>query len=257
MIDDAAVWADGAQWKDGARTHTVEAAEFCRIPRNALVLDIGCGVCGPARLLVDSFEARVRGVAKHSAMLETARHLNRAQTRWRDSIEIVERDCQLPFPWSGFDVAWSMNMLYQVPDHMAVWRNVHDALKAGGLLFLEDWMLTERAPASAGGAMQQHFGDGYLARLPRLFEQLDECGLTVVDEQDLSAVGRTHMRSHFRREFDRCFRPLVEQAFPAPPHSGQASGAQMSDEWLAAVEHTIGLYERDELRYLRVLARRR
>jgi SAM-dependent methyltransferase len=253
MVDDADVWADGRRWKEGAVRHTLEAARFAKLERGERVLDIGCGVGGPARTLVDRYGVEVLAVSTNAQMVASAVRLNEEAARWRERIRVLRHDCQQPYPASDLDLAWSMNMLYQVPDHGAMLACAHRALAPGGRLMVEDWMLTTDATAADVEVMQEHFGKpGYelnVARETVLDGQLAERGFTIGGIQDLGHIGRTHLAKYFRREFDRVVRPELEADFGA-------EGSRWADEWGAGIDATIRLYARGALTYRRVLARR-
>jgi cyclopropane fatty-acyl-phospholipid synthase-like methyltransferase len=252
MVDDEAMWADGHRWRDGALKHTLQAAALLRLGSGPHVLDIGCGVGGPARTLVDVYGATVYGVTIHEAMLATARRVNATREPWSRSITVAKHDAQRPYDRDGFTVGWSMNMLYQVPDKAALLRNAQAALAPGALLLLEDWLLTDRGTDKTVAAFSRHF-DEHLWKASEVGPLLEATGYDLVETQDLGEIGRTHMARHFSEQFNRCFRPRIEADFPGAPRSGR----QMCDEWIDAVETTIEMYRRRELTYSRVIARRR
>jgi cyclopropane fatty-acyl-phospholipid synthase-like methyltransferase len=253
MVDDADVWADGRRWKEGAVRHTLEAAQFAKVAPGERVLDIGCGIAGPARTLVDQFAVEVLGVSTNARMVKSAQELNHRKASWSERIRIIYHDCQQPYPDRDLDLGWSMNMLYQVPDHAAMLACARQALAPSGRLMVEDWMLTETAVAADREEMQAQFGHpGYelnVARTTEFDRQLAEQQFTIERIQDLGHVGRTYLARHFKREFDRVVRPELEADFGA-------QGRRWADEWTAAVDATIRLYQSGALTYRRVLARR-
>jgi cyclopropane fatty-acyl-phospholipid synthase-like methyltransferase len=253
MVDDADVWADGRRWEEGAVRHTLEAARFARLAPGERVLDIGCGLAGPARTLVDHYGVEVLGVSTSARMVTSAVRLNQPAARWRESIRILCHDCQQPYPVHDLDLAWSMNMLYQVPDQGAMFACAREALAPRGRLMVEDWMLTTTATAADADEMQEHFGKpGYelnVTRVTMLDRRLVEQGFAIEGLQDLGHIGRTHLAKYFRREFDRVVRPELDADFGP-------EGRRWADEWSVAVDATIRLYARGALTYRRVLARR-
>jgi cyclopropane fatty-acyl-phospholipid synthase-like methyltransferase len=253
MVADEALWRDGHRWGEAARVHTVEAARFARLRRGETVLDIGCGTGGPARTLVDELDASVYGVALDPQMVRTGMRHNSEEARWTDRIELVVHDCQQPYARTGFDLAWSMNMLYQVLDHQAMLTCAHEALRGRGRLFVEDWMLTPRVTCDDVEALEHNFGaPGYQLNFARVVEYeqaLTAAGFRIESWSDLAPGCSEHMARHFEPEFNRCFRPQL--VADDPQHGGESA-----DQFVAAVKTTIRLYESGALGYMRVLAGR-
>ena len=245
MVDDKELWATG-RWQEAAQLHVLEAARFARVERAERILDIGAGIGGPARLLVDEYGASVYAVTNAPNMVASARRLNAENPRWESAIEIVEHDCQRPYARGQFDCAMSLNMWYQVPDKRALLENAHEALRPGGRILIEDWALTEVATNGDAEALGEHFAPGQFVReadVPTLF---DDAGFRVVGRQDLSHVGRTHMRRWFQPVFDEQIRPRIERDWPE-------WGSALADDFAAAVETCVRLYGDEKLRYLRTL----
>jgi cyclopropane fatty-acyl-phospholipid synthase-like methyltransferase len=247
MVDSAELWADAARWPEAAREHTRAAARALGLEVGQRVLDIGCGIAGPARQLVDEFGVDVYGVANSENMLATARELNHAEARWRDGIEVEFHDCQEPYERDGFDAAWSMNMIYRVPDKVALVANAAAALAPGGRVMLEDWMFTEKATAEDRELMDLHFHGILIATVEEVERLFADHGFQLKVNHDLSEVGRTHMRDHFHDQFDSVVRPRLEADFPDPPMNGR----QMADEWAEAMAAQIDMYVSRTLAYRR------
>jgi cyclopropane fatty-acyl-phospholipid synthase-like methyltransferase len=251
MVDDESVWADAEQWRQGAVRHTREAAELVGLHGGERVLDIGCGVGGPARTLVDEFGVTVYGIGNSMPMIRTARAINATHERWARSIAVEFHDCQEPCPRGDFDVAWSLNMAYAVPDKRALLRNAAAALRPRGRLMLDDWMFTGSATDADRLEMDRHYTNGSaLIRASDLTNLLASTGFQVVDLVDLARVGRTHLARHAVEEFNRSVRPRLEADFPGRPLSGK----QMADEWAAALELQARLYREGKMTYRRVAA---
>lgn len=253
MIDDAECWRDASKWPEAAAEHTRAAARMLNLQPGERVLDIGCGIGGPARLLVDEFNVEVYGVANSSPMIRTASKINEKRLSWRENIEVALHDCQNPYSRRNFDVAWSMNMLYVVADKDAMLVNIRDALRPGGRLLIEDWMLTDHATDTDRIALRGHFIADTFAEVNSFTAMLEQHGLRIVAHEDLGYIGRTHLAAYHHDAFNSYVRPQLEADFPAPPGKG-TSGKQMADEWIAGIDETIRLYRAEKLTYLRLLA---
>jgi cyclopropane fatty-acyl-phospholipid synthase-like methyltransferase len=247
MIDDEGVWADGRRWVEGAVEHTRAAARFARVQPGERVLDIGCGVGGPARTLATEFGTTVYAISNVPHMLETARE--RTDAALADAVEFELHDCEVPYVRSGFDLAWSMNMIYHVADKPAMLRNAYDALRPGGRLMIEDWMLTPLATEADVMELEYHFESGAYARVDELVRELLAAQFTLTAVEDLGHVGRTHMARHFEPQMNDYFRPQVVA-------EDEEWGNATVDDFIEAVAATIRMYEARSMTYVRLLATR-
>jgi cyclopropane fatty-acyl-phospholipid synthase-like methyltransferase len=250
MIDDERAWADGRRWAKAATEHTRAAARFSGLRPGDSVLDIGCGIGGPARTLVRDFGATVYSISTEPSMLDSARRLNQADPRFTDAIDLEEHDCQEPYARSGFDLAWSMNMIYHVPDKEALLRCAREALRPGGRIMIEDWMLTPVATREDRIELEHHFGSAAHARVDDLVAKLLSARFDLTAVADLGHVGRTHMAKHFASQMNDYFRPQL-----VADH-GEEHGSSMAEEFVEAISATIRMYGERRMTYLRVLATR-
>jgi SAM-dependent methyltransferase len=249
MVDDEAMWADGRRWVEGAVEHTRAAARFSGVQPRERVLDIGCGIGGPARTLATEFGADVYAISDEKHMLDTARRLNEENTRAREAIELAHHDCQLPYVESGFDLAWSMNMIYHVPDKRAMLRCAYDALRPGGRLMVEDWMLTPRATEQDVSELEHHFKARHFARVDQLIAEILATGYDLAALEDLGHVGRTHMANYSTAQMREYFTPLL-----VADHGEY--GSSMAEDFIAGVSVAVRMYRDRRMTYLRQLATR-
>lgn len=98
------------------------------------ILDIGCGIGGPARWIAARYGCHVTGVDMTEAFCEAARELN-AATGLQDRVRIVQGDATaLPLPDAVFDRALTHNVVMNVKDIGAFYREANRVLRPGGRL---------------------------------------------------------------------------------------------------------------------------
>jgi sarcosine/dimethylglycine N-methyltransferase len=100
------------------------------------ILDIGCGIGGPARWIAHTFGCRVTGIDLTPEFCAAARELNDI-TGTSDRVTILEGSAlALPLPDVTFDRAYSQNVLMNIKDKAGVYGEAFRVLKPGGLLLL-------------------------------------------------------------------------------------------------------------------------
>jgi SAM-dependent methyltransferase len=260
MVADAAMWADGGRWWHGSAQHTLHIGALAELRPGDTVLDVGGGVGGPARLLADHYAVAVTSVTNSEVHAQTSRRLNQARPVGQGSVRVVVADCQRSLPDGPFDAAVSINMLYQVSDHRAMFGQVLDRLAAGGRFVLDDWMLTPLATAADVGELARHFEFPHFARTNEVEADLMTVGFPPAETtQDLGHVGRGPMVEHFERQMQTYFAPIVIADWPGDPAAlpgRPAYGQMMLDEFTAAVNLTLALYRSNRMTYRRLLVRK-
>lgn len=115
---------------------TREIAELLAIAAGDHLLDIGCGIGGPARWIARRYDCRVSGIDLTPEFCAAAQRLTElcAMTD-RVSIE-VGNALDLAFADQSFDRAYAQNVLMNIADKAAFAREAFRVLKPGGRLVL-------------------------------------------------------------------------------------------------------------------------
>ncbi len=100
------------------------------------LLDIGCGIGGPARWIAAKYGCHVTGVDLTAEFCEAARELN-ALTGLVNRVPILHGSAlSLPVPDHSFDRAYSQAALMNISDKRGAFREAFRALRPGGSLAL-------------------------------------------------------------------------------------------------------------------------
>jgi ubiquinone/menaquinone biosynthesis C-methylase UbiE len=128
---------------------TEELAAMLQPKASDHLLDIGCGIGGPARWIAAKYGCRVTGVDLTPEFCEAARELN-TLTGLSDRVQILHASAlSPPVPDNSFDGAYSQAALMNIADKQGVFREAFRVLRRGGSLAL--------SLAGAGSAGEPHY----------------------------------------------------------------------------------------------------
>ena len=117
---------------------TVELADRLPIEAGQHILDIGCGLGGPARYMAKRFRCKVSGIDITTPFVEAADKLT-ALLGMQGQVSIRLGDGQrLPYPDSHFDGAYTQHVTMNVADRPAFFAEAYRVLKPGGFFALTE-----------------------------------------------------------------------------------------------------------------------
>lgn len=137
---DPDVLAAADQLHIGGTDATQSVAEGAGLHAGMRVLDVGCGIGGPARFLAHHLGVSVQGVDLTPESVRTAESLTR-----RSGLEglvqfSVASALKLPFDDGTFDAATMLHVGMNIPDKAGAFREIHRVLKPAGIFALYDIM---------------------------------------------------------------------------------------------------------------------
>ncbi|HVC56085.1 MAG TPA: class I SAM-dependent methyltransferase [Stellaceae bacterium] len=110
------------------------------------ILDIGSGIGGPARWIAARCGCHVTGVDLTPEFCEAATALN-AACGLADRVTILQGSAlDLPLPDAAFNRAYSQNVVMNIADKLAFYREAFRVLRPGGLLALANACAGEAGP---------------------------------------------------------------------------------------------------------------
>mgnify|MGYP003700615903 FL=1 len=137
------------QFHSRGREATVELAQLLSPQRGQLLLDLGCGIGGPARWLARERGCQVVGLDLTEVYCRTARELSARVKLDRQTRFLCADALHLPFAEATFELVWTQHAAMNIADKARLYREVARVLKPGGRFGLYDVM--------AGPAGSPHF----------------------------------------------------------------------------------------------------
>jgi SAM-dependent methyltransferase len=117
---------------------TVELADRLGIKPGQHILDIGCGIGGPARYIAKRFQCNVSGIDITEPFVEAANRLT-ALLRMERQVKIEQGDGRrLPYPGSRFDGAYTQHVTMNVADRRGFFAEAYRVLKPGAFFALTE-----------------------------------------------------------------------------------------------------------------------
>lgn len=174
----------------GGRQATKAFVKNLRINASSRVLDLGCGLGGPARYIAGATGARVAGVDLSAEFIETGRELT-GMALMVDLVDLRQGDIMdLPFQEARFDVAYMIHVGMNIGDKEALFAEVARVLKPGGQFGVYDVMAMHENPVVFPVPWASKPEHSALVSRQTYREALDSAGFKIVSETDRSEAAQ-------------------------------------------------------------------
>ncbi len=105
---------------------------------NSAVLDVGCGIGGPSRMLADDFNCKVTGIDLSHEFIRTASALSQL-VGLQDKTEFVQASAlDLPLEDASFDVVWTQHVQMNIKNKSKFYSEIDRVLSTKGTFVYYD-----------------------------------------------------------------------------------------------------------------------
>jgi ubiquinone/menaquinone biosynthesis C-methylase UbiE len=120
------------------RESTLEVAELASLKASDLVLDVGCGLGGTARHLVEQYQCKVVGIDLTEEYISVGKRLTEL-VGLSDRVELRQGSAlDIPYEDNMFDIAWTEHVQMNIADKNRFYSEMARVLKPGGRLLFHD-----------------------------------------------------------------------------------------------------------------------
>ncbi|KAJ2694998.1 Delta(24)-sterol C-methyltransferase [Coemansia sp. IMI 209128] len=139
----------GETHRESTRRHEHLLFSSARITSGMKVLDVGCGVGGPARECIRFTGAHVTGLNNNDYQIQRA-NIYAAKYKQQDNSAFVKGDfMDMPFADNSFDAVYAIEATCHAPVLKGVYSQMYRILKPGGYFAIYEWCLTDKFDPSS------------------------------------------------------------------------------------------------------------
>jgi sterol 24-C-methyltransferase len=108
------------------------------------VLDVGCGVGGPAREIAKFAGAHITGLNNNDYQIDRAKRYA-VKEKLSGQLDFVKGDfMQMAFPENSFDAVYAIEATVHAPKLEGVYGEIFRVLKPGGVFGVYEWLMTDK-----------------------------------------------------------------------------------------------------------------
>ncbi|KAI3545145.1 hypothetical protein CTAM01_16619 [Colletotrichum tamarilloi] len=134
----------GESFKQSIARHEHYLAHVIDIKKDMKVLDVGCGVGGPAREIAKFTGAYITGLNINEYQVERATRYA-VKSKLDKQLQFVQGDfMNIPFEDNTFDAVYAIEATVHAPSLQDVYSEIFRVLKPGGVFGVYEWVMTEK-----------------------------------------------------------------------------------------------------------------
>ncbi|KAL4902720.1 hypothetical protein BDW74DRAFT_157439, partial [Aspergillus multicolor] len=185
-------FAHGEPFYQAIARHEHYLAHQMGIKPGMKVLDVGCGVGGPAREIVKFTDANVTGLNNNDYQIQRAtRYAEREGLSHK--LNFVKGDfMQMQFPDNSFDAVYAIEATVHAPELAGVYSEIRRVLKPGGIFGVYEWLMTDeydnenQEHRKIRLGIEQGDGISNMVKVSEGLAAIEKAGLELLHNEDLA-----------------------------------------------------------------------
>lgn len=174
---------------------TIELADTLPIEEGQHLIDIGCGIGGPARYLAKRFGCKVDGLDITGPFVEAGNQLSQL-VGMQDDVNIVHGDGQhLPYKEETFDGGYAQHVTMNVPDRALFFGEAYRVLKPGAFFALTEHGLGQTGDPHHPVPWSEDGNGAYLIRPADTVAVLEKSGFEDIEVTD---TGEKYLQGYLK-----------------------------------------------------------
>lgn len=182
----------GEPFRQAIARHEHYLASKMNINENMHVLDVGCGVGGPATEISRFTGCKVTGLNNNDYQIDRATYKAK-QNGLSDKLNFVKGDfMQMDFPAETFDAVYAIEATVHAPVLEGVYSEIYKVLKPGGTFGVYEWVMTDEYDENNEEHRRIAYGIEVGDGIPKMYKKevadkaLRNVGFEIVYEKDLA-----------------------------------------------------------------------
>ncbi|CAN6674323.1 sterol 24-C-methyltransferase Erg6p [Trichomonascus vanleenenianus] len=185
----------GEAFRQATARHEHFLAHKMGIREGMKVLDVGCGIGGPAREIQRFTGAEIVGLNNNDYQIARATNVSKRQGLEGKTTFVKGDFMQMDFPDASFDAVYAIEATVHAPVLEGVYGEIYRVLKPGGTFGVYEWVLTDKYDESNPRHREIAYGIEVGDGIPKMYkaevaeQALKNVGFEIQYTKDLANMG--------------------------------------------------------------------
>ena len=176
-----------------------ELAKDAGFNKGEKVLDVGCGIGGPARMIAGVYGCKVTGVDLTEEFIRTAKLLS-GLVGLNKLTEFIQADAtEMPFDDESFDVVWTEHAQMNIENKEKLYSEIHRVLKKDGRFIYYDIFSSGKGPLYFPVPWAENDSLSHLITPPDYDKLLSNIGFKEIQVKELTGMSIEFFKTTFEK----------------------------------------------------------